>query len=147
MPRLLDLAARAPTLSDLCDTILLGQEADYEATHARRAAPAEAVTIMTLHAAKGLEFPVVLLCGVEDGLLLLATHGTDRAEERRLFYVGLTRAREEVLLFHARTRQRHGKPQAMELSPFVRELPEQLLVATAVEMPRPAAPSAQLSLF
>jgi uncharacterized protein (TIGR00375 family) len=145
--RLLDLAARVATLQELCDTILLGQDADYESTRARRAAPAEAVAIMTLHAAKGLEFPVVALCGVEDGLLPLTTRGTNRAEERRLFYVGLTRAREEVLLFRARTRQRHGTRQPTVLSPFVRELPETLLVSTDVEVPRPEPRTTQLSLF
>jgi DNA helicase-2/ATP-dependent DNA helicase PcrA len=107
----------------------------------------EAVKVITLHAAKGLEFPVVFICGVEDGLLPVHTTGTGVAEERRLFYVGLTRAREEVILVRARTRQRHGTRQQPEVSPFVYELPGELLVEEDVEVPRQEKRATQLSLF
>ena len=107
----------------------------------------EAVKVMTLHAAKGLEFPVVFICGVEDGLLPIHTTGAEIAEERRLFYVGLTRAREEVILVRACTRQRHGTRQPSDLSPFVHELPGELLVEEDVEVPRQEKRAMQLSLF
>jgi len=147
LERLLRLAERATSLQELCETILLGQEADYEYTRIKGPAPVEAVKVMTLHAAKGLEFPVVFMCGVEAGLLPVQTKGAELAEERRLFYVGLTRAREEMILCRARTRQRHGKRLQPDLSPFVRELPEGLLVEEEVEVPRQEKRVTQLSLF
>jgi superfamily I DNA/RNA helicase len=147
LERLLHLAQRAASLPELFDTILLGQDADYEYSHAKGPAPMEAVKVMTLHAAKGLEFAVVFICGVEDGLLPVHTTGTDIAEERRLFYVGLTRAREEVLLVRARTRQRHGTRQPSDMSPFVHELPGELLVDEDVAVPRQGKRATQLSLF
>jgi len=107
----------------------------------------EAVKVMTLHAAKGLEFPVVFICGMEDGLLPVHTTGAEIAEERRLFYVGLTRAREEVILVRARTRQQHGTRQPSDMSPFVHELPGELLVEEDVEVPRQEKRAMQLSLF
>lgn len=146
MERLRCLAERAASLADLCETLLLGNDADYEYTRTRATA-VEAVKIMTLHAAKGLEFPVVFICGVEDGLLPVRTKDTDLAAERRLFYVGLTRAREEVILCQARTRQRHGKRQQTTLSPFVQELPSALLLQEEVEFPRQDRRARQLSLF
>jgi uncharacterized protein (TIGR00375 family) len=147
LERLIRLAERAVSLPELCETLLLGQDADYEYTRAKGPAPMEAVKVLTLHAAKGLEFPVVFICGVEDGLLPVRTAGTETAEERRLFYVGLTRAKEEVILFRARTRQRHGTRQQSDVSPFVRELPGELLVEEDVEMPRQEKRATQLSLF
>jgi DNA helicase-2/ATP-dependent DNA helicase PcrA len=102
---------------------------------------------MTLHAAKGLEFPVIFICGVEDGLLPVHTTGAEFAEERRLFYVGLTRAREEVILVRAHTRQRHGTRQQSEVSPFIHELPGALLVAEDLAVPRQEKRGTQLSLF
>ena len=147
LERLIRLAERAASLPELFETILLGQDADYEYTRAKGPAPMEAVKVMTLHAAKGLEFPVVFICGVEDGLLPVHTTGAEIAEERRLFYVGLTRAREEVILVRARTRQRHGTRQPSDLSPFVRELPGELLVEEDVEVPRQEKRVTQLSLF
>jgi superfamily I DNA/RNA helicase len=147
LERLIRLAERAASLPELCETILLGQDADYEYTRAKGLAPMEAVKIMTLHAAKGLEFPVVFICGVEDGLLPVHITGAEVAEERRLFYVGLTRAREEVILVRARTRQRHGTRQPSDMSPFVHELPGELLVEEDVEVPRQEKRAMQLSLF
>jgi uncharacterized protein (TIGR00375 family) len=147
LERLLHLAERAASLPELFETILLGQDADYEYSRAKGPAPMEAVKIMTLHAAKGLEFAVVFICGVEDGLLPVHTTGTDIAEERRLFYVGLTRAREEVLLVRARTRQRHGTRQPSDVSPFVHELPSELRVDEDVAVPRQGKRATQLSLF
>lgn len=78
----------------------------------------EAVTLMTLHAAKGLEYPIILLSGVRDGLIPLHRSGldTDIEEERRLFYVGMTRARKELTLIA-------GKPE----SPFLTAIPPELL--------------------
>ncbi len=88
---------------------------------------AEAVALMTIHAAKGLEFPVVFLAGVEEGLLPCTLMGKmDIEEERRLFYVGLTRARERLLLTSASVRPWAG---AGPRSPsrFVGEIPERLI--------------------
>jgi superfamily I DNA/RNA helicase len=147
LERLIRLAERAASLPELFETILLGQDADYEYTRAKGLASMEAVKIMTLHAAKGLEFPVVFICGVEDGLLPVHITGAEITEERRLFYVGLTRAREEVILVRARTRQRHGTRQPSDLSPFVHELPGELFVEEDVEVPRQEKRAMQLSLF
>jgi superfamily I DNA/RNA helicase len=147
LERLIHLAERATSLPELFETILLGQDADYEYTRTKEPAPMEAVKIMTLHAAKGLEFSVVFICGVEDGLLPVHTTGAEITEERRLFYVGLTRAQEEVILVRARTRQRHGTCQQPEVSPFIRELPSELLVEEDVEVPRQEKRATQLSLF
>ena len=82
---------------------------------------AQAVTLLTLHAAKGLEFPVVFLVGCEDGLLPLRFPGTrpDVDEERRLFFVGLTRAQDRLYLSHARRRFRHGAERDGVPSPFL----------------------------
>jgi uncharacterized protein (TIGR00375 family) len=90
---------------------------------------AEGVSLLTLHASKGLEFPVVFLVGCEDGLLPLAWPGSepDMAEERRLFFVGITRARSRLFLFHSRRRMLQGQRTAMQPSPFLADLPAGLL--------------------
>ncbi len=89
---------------------------------------AEKVSLLTLHAAKGLEFPVVFIVGCEEGLIPLEMEGfsSDFEEERRLFYVGMTRAREELVLVHARRRLLYGK--TLELSPsrFLADIDEAL---------------------
>ena len=147
LERLLHLAERAASLRELFETILLGQDADYEYTRAKGPVPVEAVKVMTLHAAKSLEFPVVFVCGVEEGLLPVQNRGADLAEERRLFYVGLTRAQEEIILFRAHARQRHGKRLQPAMSPFIGELPSELLVEEDVAVPRQEKRVTQLSLF
>jgi DNA helicase-2/ATP-dependent DNA helicase PcrA len=97
--------------------------------------------LLTMHNAKGLEFPTVIVSGMEEGLL---PHGSSRdddgelEEERRLFYVALTRAREQVILSAASFRRRWDRAGAAELSRFVREIPSALL---SVESPLPARPS------
>jgi ATP-dependent DNA helicase UvrD/PcrA len=85
---------------------------------------AEAVNLLTLHAAKGLEFPVVFLVGCEDGLLPLRWPGgspsdEDIAEERRLFFVGLTRAQDRLYVTHAARRFRHGGERECSPTPFL----------------------------
>jgi len=90
----------------------------------------DAVTLMTLHSAKGLEFPLVFITGLEEGLFPLSRSMEDPeklAEERRLFYVGATRARERLHLSYARTRRRFGETVNLK-SRFFSELPEEALV-------------------
>jgi DNA helicase-2/ATP-dependent DNA helicase PcrA len=84
---------------------------------------AEAVNLLTLHAAKGLEFPVVFLVGCEDGLLPLRWPGStptddDIAEERRLFFVGLTRAQDRLYVSYSAKRSRHGSEREQKPTPF-----------------------------
>ncbi len=91
-----------------------------------------AVTLLTLHAAKGLEFPVVFLVGVEDGILphsrsLESNDAEDLAEERRLFYVGLTRAMDQVFIYHAFQRMSWGRTDTAVASRFLRDLPSDLV--------------------
>jgi DNA helicase II / ATP-dependent DNA helicase PcrA len=88
------------------------------------------VTLMTLHTAKGLEFPVVFLTGLEDGVFPhLRSLGDTREleEERRLAYVGITRARQRLYLSRAMTRGAWGQPQYNPVSRFVGELPPELV--------------------
>jgi DNA helicase-2/ATP-dependent DNA helicase PcrA len=90
-----------------------------------------AVTIMTLHAAKGLEFPVVFIAGLEEGLFPLANAVLDKKEleeERRLFYVGITRAMKKLYLLYALTRYRFGEFSYSVKSRFLDELDDALLV-------------------
>jgi len=91
---------------------------------------ADAVTLMTLHNAKGLEFPVVFLTGLEEGLFPLsrAREQVDTLEEeRRLFYVGVTRAEDTLLISHARSRRRNGETMPSMRSSFLSEIPASLV--------------------
>ncbi|MEO7963699.1 MAG: 3'-5' exonuclease, partial [Gemmatimonadaceae bacterium] len=95
---------------------------------------ADAIVLMTLHNAKGLEFPIVFITGLEEGLFPLARTRDDLAqleEERRLFYVGITRAEETLFLTHARSRRRNGELMNSLPSSFVRDLPQDLLKSRA----------------
>ena len=94
----------------------------------------DAVSLMTIHAAKGLEFTEVMLCGVEEGSL--PRENGDLEEERRLFYVGLTRAKERVTLLHCRSRFLFGDRRDREASRFLLEF-EQSLKETTVIADRP----------
>jgi DNA helicase-2/ATP-dependent DNA helicase PcrA len=88
------------------------------------------VTLMTLHAAKGLEFPIVFMAGMEEGLFphSRSANGKDELEEeRRLCYVGMTRAMEKLYLTHARRRRIFGDYQFNPPSRFLREIPAKLI--------------------
>ena len=84
---------------------------------------------MTMHAAKGLEFPVVFISGCEKGYIPFERgedKETDINEERRLFYVAMTRAKERLYLTHARKRRIFGKTVYRDLSPFVEDIEKRL---------------------
>ena len=96
------------------------------------------VTLMTLHSAKGLEFPKVYLAGMEDGLFpgMMAVSlddPTDMEEERRLCYVGITRAKKELVITAARKRMTHGETRYCKPSRFVEEIPAELLKEERLE--------------
>jgi hypothetical protein len=122
------LAERAGADADrFLAELALGAEVDVWDPRADR------VSLLTLHAAKGLEFPVVFLVGCEDGLLPFRFPGQDGdvAEERRLLFVGMTRARTHLLLSHARRRVVRGETREPDPSPFLADVPADLLERTA----------------
>jgi DNA helicase-2/ATP-dependent DNA helicase PcrA len=92
----------------------------------------DCVQLMTLHSAKGLEFPVVYLVGLEQGLFphMRTIEDGSVEEERRLCYVGMTRARERLFLSHAEIRRTHGTEQIASPSQFLREIPPACVVET-----------------
>ena len=110
---------------------------------------ADAVTLMTLHSAKGLEFPIVFVTGLEDGLFPILRPAGDEGnredaleEERRLFYVGITRAQDRLFLSYAMRRQRYGGAVTCSASQFLSEIPEDLLdvgfkISEVSSVPRP----------
>src|SRR5918994_1096622 len=102
----------------------------------------DSVQMMTLHSAKGLEFPVVFLCGLEDGLFPHTRSTTDMdglEEERRLCYVGTTRAMKHLFLTYAEQRRLHGVDSYGTPSRFIREIPAELLeeVRPRIQVSRP----------
>lgn len=94
-----DTAALYVKMSDLLQNLLFGRDADLIRSDGKNYT-SDAVSLMTLHAAKGLEFPAVLIGGVKDGMIPLTNRNgdCDLGEERRLFYVGMTRAQDELIL-------------------------------------------------
>ncbi|MCF8029243.1 MAG: UvrD-helicase domain-containing protein, partial [Desulfobacteraceae bacterium] len=151
-------AAQSEALEDLKNTATsFGKDtAGFIETLALYADPdffrpeSEAVSLLTMHAAKGLEFPVVFLTGCEDGIIPYAGTArqyTDPAEERRLFYVALTRAMSELFLTSAKRRRIFGKNQDQAPSPFLADIAEDLKKQTAADMNRKKTRQVQLSLF
>jgi len=103
------------------------------------------VRLMTLHSAKGLEFPVVFIAGLEENLFPHARSGEDHddiEEERRLLYVGMTRARSRLILTRGLTRRQFGEPVPAEPSRFLQEIPSRLLREKALEEEAATAPYA-----
>ncbi|MGG4012060.1 DNA helicase PcrA [Bacillus smithii] len=96
----------------------------------------QAVVLMTLHSAKGLEFPVVFLIGMEEGVFPHSRSLMDEEEmeeERRLAYVGITRAEEELYLTNAQMRTLYGRTNLNPVSRFIQEIPEDLLDEVVIE--------------
>jgi DNA helicase-2/ATP-dependent DNA helicase PcrA len=162
------LAARCSDLDQFLTELAMDSEIDLWDPRADR------VSLLTLHAAKGLEFRVVFLVGCEDGILPMRWSGAardetgvepalpeaapaspgptsskrDDDEERRLFFVGMTRARDRLYLLHARRRRWRGKPCELPLSSFVSIIDERLLVRqTSRARKRVPAAHEQLGLF
>ena len=116
----------APTLSGFLEEVALIADIDNLDQDGNQ------VMLMTLHSAKGLEFPIVYMTGLEDGLFpsymtIMSDDPTEVEEERRLCYVGITRAQKELNISAAKTRMIHGETQMNKVSRFVKEIPENLL--------------------
>jgi len=117
--------------------------ASLEAGEGQAQGDDDAVQMMTLHSAKGLEFPLVFLVGLEEGLFPSSRSledGNRLAEERRLAYVGITRARQQLVVSHAEARRLHGQDHYGQPSRFLREIPAALLreVRPKIQVSRPA---------
>jgi DNA helicase-2/ATP-dependent DNA helicase PcrA len=120
------------SLGDYLDSLTLISDLD-------RYVAEKGVTLMTLHAAKGLEFKVVFLAGLEEGILphsQSAEENDDLEEERRLCYVGMTRAREQLYCLHSLERRLHGRFREQSPSSFLDEIPAE--VKEAVRLPSAA---------
>jgi len=120
-----DATSRGETLAEFLDHAALVSDADSYSAEAR-------VTLMTLHAAKGLEFPLVFLAGMEEGLFphsRTLQDPTQMEEERRLCYVGMTRAMDTLIMTRARYRRRYGNdsPESSMPSRFLEEVPARLI--------------------
>ena len=116
---------------------LVSEQDDYEENE-------DALTLMTLHTAKGLEFPVVFMVGMEEGLLpharsVRSEDEEDMAEERRLAYVGITRAKHRLYLVHASQRAMWGNSELQTPSRFLEDIPEGLLSGQVDRRSRQAA--------
>lgn len=137
LSELVSMAVCYPDMSGFLDALILGEEGDLKRCGGK-SYQADAVQLMTLHGSKGLEFPAVILYGVGKGELPLENekHPSDEEEERRLFYVGMTRAKEELILTYAE-----------DPSPFLSELPSKQVKKQTAGKPKAAEAARQMSLF
>jgi DNA helicase-2/ATP-dependent DNA helicase PcrA len=136
-------AERPRQIDALLDWVALHLEADLADPRADR------VSVLTIHAAKGLEWKVVFIAGCEDGLLPYRRPGEepDLEEERRLFFVGMTRAQRLLVLTRAKERTLHGQRMPREVSPFLLDIEEHKLAGEASPARRPRPRDRQLGLF
>ncbi len=137
MEQFAGMAVLHETMPSLLRNLLLGREGDVRRCGGKSYSP-DAVSLMTLHAAKGLEFPAVFVCGVKEGCIPLKNRGgaCDEDEERRLLYVGMTRARDELILLTSAAR-----------SPFLSGLPAGLFSEGCVLERKKEPECEQLSFF
>jgi DNA helicase II / ATP-dependent DNA helicase PcrA len=139
-----DASTEEPSLGGFLESVALVADVDT----LDDGAPGEAVTLMTLHSAKGLEFPVVFLVGLEEGVFPHSrslTSDKEIEEERRLCYVGMTRAMEELHLVHAHRRSVYGQPSFNRPSRFLECVPPEIVDTLGTQSfgytpPRPARP-------
>lgn len=123
------VAIEFPNLTQFLENVALVEQ-EYLPDHPKNGQKGDAVNLMTFHAAKGLEFPVVFMVGMEEGLFphsrsLMDKHQLE--EERRLCYVGMTRAQEKLFLTYSRKRLFFGQRSSNIVSRFILELPENIL--------------------
>jgi DNA helicase-2/ATP-dependent DNA helicase PcrA len=125
---LVGAAARSETLQDFLEQVALVQDVENQVE--RKSEMGEgSITLMTMHAAKGLEFPVVFIVGMEEGIF---PHGralaekSEMEEERRLAYVAMTRAKDRLYLLYAFERRLYGLLQSNPTSRFIHEIPDEL---------------------
>ena len=137
MKKLADLSVLSVSMEAFLHTLSFGEESDIRRSGGRKFT-SDAVTLMTFHGSKGLEFPVVFLYGIRKGLVPLEVKGkaSDWEEERRLFFVGMTRAREELIL-----------TTSGEESAFLKEILPESVIREAAKKEKPAEEVTQLSLF
>jgi len=124
------VASQFPNLDNFLENVALVEQEDFLPERPITNGKKEAVTLMTLHAAKGLEFKVVFMVGMEEGLCPHSRSLLDKEEleeERRLCYVGMTRARERLFLTCTRRRLFFGEFSSNEVSRFVLEIPQELI--------------------
>ena len=135
--KLTDMSVLYPAMEDFFQTLSFGEDGDVRRNGGRKYT-ADAVTLMTLHGSKGLEFPVVFLYGMDKGRFPLEFRAakSDLEEERRLCYVGMTRAEEELILVCA------GEP-----SPFLSEIPAGTASREKAYQTKEEETAVQISLF
>jgi len=124
----------------LTDLALIADIDEVDETDSEQA---KKITLMTLHAAKGLEFPVVFLIGMEEGIFPHSRsidHDEELEEERRLAYVGITRAEEKLYLTHAEMRTLYGQTTSNTISRFIEEIPDHLLEGVEQKHQQPFQP-------
>ena len=132
------VAIAFPDLTEFLENVALVEQ-EYHSDKQADGEKKNAITLMTLHAAKGLEFPIVFIIGMEEGLFPHSRSLMDRSEleeERRLCYVGMTRAKDKLFLTYARRRLFFGQRTTNVVSRFVTELPEHLIIQRVSENDR-----------
>jgi superfamily I DNA/RNA helicase len=109
----------------------------------------DAVTLITMHSCKGLEFPHVFIVGLEDGLLPHARSKVEGTlpEERRLFYVAITRAMQSLTMSHCLSRKKYGQPMPCHPSPFLQEIPDEFIERADEKAKAPVAVATGKSMF
>lgn len=133
----------AQRLETYLEQITLDQDREEEKD------PGDAVTLITMHSCKGLEFPHVYIVGLEDGLLPHARSKEENTldEERRLFYVAITRAMETLTISHCISRKKYGSVVHCSPSQFLREIPAELVEDGSSQNKKPVAPETGKSMF